>query len=69
MECYVIVVNGVNVRFFFENEMLFGGVEKIWFFCDVEKSDRLFGVLKVCDEVLFGSIIINGFFFVGVIDL
>ena len=39
--------------------MLFGGVEKTWLFCDVEKSDRLSGVLEACDEALLGNIITN----------
>lgn len=49
--------------------MLFGGVEKTWLFCDVEKSDRLSGVLEACDEALLGSIITNGSSFAGVTDL
>ena len=69
MECYVIVVNGFDARSFAENQMLFGGVKKTWLFCDVEKSDRLSGVLEACDEALLGSIITNGSSFASVTDL
>ena len=69
LECYFIVVNRFNARSFAENQMLLGEVERIWLFCDVEKSDRLSGVLEACDEALLGSIITNGSSFAAVTDL
>ena len=69
MECYVIVVDGFNARFFSENKMSFGGVEKTGLFCDVEKTDWLSGVLEACDEALFVSIVTDGSSFAGVTNL
>ena len=69
LECYVIVVDGFNARFFSENEILFGGVEKTGLFCDVEKTDWLSGVLESSDEALLVSIVTDGSSFAGVTNL
>ena len=69
LECYVILVDWFNARFFFKGQISFGGTKKSGLFCDVEKADWLSEVLEACDEALLVDIIADGLLFPDVTSM